>query len=496
MVTRDRRPARPGTQGARRTPRITAETPYGTCSERLTAFGGLLALVKFLDLLDFERAFARHYVVPRRAPKLGDYRMILGVLLLLFIGFQRLGHFAYIRADAMVCGVLRVRLLPAVTTFWRYLRSLSIVQSAALLRLNAALRPTVWALCAYRPTQVTVNLDTTVSTVYGAIEGARKGHNPTHRGKRGLRPVLCFLAETREYLCGTQRRGESLTLREVARQLRQVRRLLPAHVTGIRVHGDGEFCGWESVAACQAEGFTFTFGNKRCAPAFPDAGWYRHAGTEYNETMYQPQGWATPCRFVAMRIPKAQLGDRQLPLLEGDAYAYRVFVTNVPARPPAVIAAYDQRADAENLIGEAQREGLLAIPSKRFQSHHAFFQLVMLAYNLWRWMKLLAGHAERHAQRGTPVPERQRIPLPDHTLRIARLKLLFVAAKIRFHSNRDEVLYSLHEQRAAGLTRFLGYLDHRRQRRSRSQPCKNFLARSWSSHAPLLPRQRLTPGLA
>ena len=64
------------------------------CSERLTAFGGLLALVKFLDLLQFEVAFAQHYVLPTRVPQLGDHRMMLGLLLLLFIGFQRLGHFA------------------------------------------------------------------------------------------------------------------------------------------------------------------------------------------------------------------------------------------------------------------------------------------------------------------------------------------------------------------------------------------------------------------
>jgi len=53
--------------------------------------------------------------------------------------------------------------------------------------------------------------------------------------------------------------------------------------------------------------------------------------------------------------------------------------------------------------------------------------------------------------------------MPDHTLRIARLKMLYVAAKIRFHGNRDEVLYSMHEQQAAGLMDFLGYLDHRRK---------------------------------
>lgn len=469
MVKRQRTAKRPGRQGASRKSegarpvRITAETPYGECSERLTAFGGLLALVKFLDLIGFEEAFAAHYVHPRREPKLGGYRMVLGILLLLFIGFQRLGHFAYVRYDPTVCGVLRVAALPAVTTFWRYLRSLSIVQSAALLRLGAALRTRVWALCAYRPTRVTVNIDTTVSTVYGAIEGARKGHNPKHRGKKGLRPVLCFLAETREYLCGTQRRGETITTREVARQIRQFRTLLPPHVQEVRVHGDGEFIGWESVNACRDEGFSFTFGNKRCAPPFPDDGWYRHETHEYNACAYQPQGWEALCRFVAMRIRQDQRGDRQLKLLDGENYVYRVFVTNVPGRPHTVIEEYDQRADVENLIGEAQREGVLAIPSKRFQTHHAFFQLVMLAYNLWRWMKLLAGHAERQAQQGQPVPEPQRIRMPDHTLRIARLKLLYVAAKICFHDNRDAVLYSIHEQRAAGLTDFLGYLDRRRK---------------------------------
>ena len=128
---------------ARRAPKrttITPDTPYGECSERLTAFGGLLALVKFLDLIGFEKAFEVHYVHPKREPKLGGYRMVLGMLMLLFIGFQRLGHFTYVRTDAMVCGILRVAVLPAVSTFWRYLTSLGIVQSASLLRLGATLR--------------------------------------------------------------------------------------------------------------------------------------------------------------------------------------------------------------------------------------------------------------------------------------------------------------------------------------------------------------------
>ena len=87
----------------------------------------------------------------------------------------------------------------------------------------------------------------------------------------------------------------------------------------------------------------------------------------------------------------------------------------------------------------------------------------MLAYNLWRWMKLLAGHAQQQAQAGQAVEDRQRIMTPDYTLRIARLKMLFVAAKIRFHGNRDELRCSIHESRAVGLIDFLNYLDQRRQ---------------------------------
>ena len=461
-----KRTARQGGRGklsdTMRHPKITPDTPHTECSERLTAFGGLLALVKFLDLIGFEELFAEHYADPKRGPKLGSYRMTLGILMLLFIGFQRLGQFAYIRTDSMVCGILRVGILPAVSTFWRYLTSLTINQSASLLKLGAALRAKVWELCGYAPRRVTVNINTTVSTVYGAIEGARKGHNTKHRGKKGLRPVLCFLAETREYLCGTQRRGETMSSEEVARQILQFRRLLPEVVREVRVHGDGECIGWERIKACLDKGFLFTFGNKRCAPPFPKKGWCRHGEHEYNECVYQPQGWEQPCRFVVMRIHKDHRGDRQLRLLEH--YAYRVFATNEKARPHRVIEAYDQRADVENLIiGEAQREGVLAIPSKHFQAHHAFFQIVMLAYNLWRWMKLLAGHDEQQTLHGQEVPEAQRITMPDHTIRIARLKMLFVAAKIRFHGNRDEVCYSVHEQRAAGLRDFLDYLDVRRK---------------------------------
>lgn len=53
--------------------KIKASTAYGTCTERLSPFGGLLALIKFLDLMKFEEIFDHTYRVPTRRPKLGHY---------------------------------------------------------------------------------------------------------------------------------------------------------------------------------------------------------------------------------------------------------------------------------------------------------------------------------------------------------------------------------------------------------------------------------------
>lgn len=443
---------------------ISPNTPYGVCREKLSSFGGLLALVKFLDLIKFQDIFEDKYAKPKRKTKLGNYRMVLGLLIMLFIGFVRIGHIEHLRNDPMVTGVLKVPRLPAVSTFWRYLISLGIFQSQALLRITAAIRIRVWKLVGYQPKKIRVDIDTTVSTIYGDIQGARKGHNTKHRGKKGLRPVWCFINETREYLTGKQRRGETITGQEVAKLIRGFRKLLPACVKQVLVSGDGEFISWTSVSACLEEDFMFIFGNKRCTPPFPEDRWYSRGKFDYNECEYQPAGWEKPCRFVVMRIPKDQKQDRQLKLFEEDNYMYRVFVTNLQKKPHNVIADYDKRADVENSIGEAQREGILAIPSKRFQSNHAFFQIVMLAYNLWRWMKLAAGRQLRQSQNKSAVRQEvtDKVEVETQTIRLTRLKLLYISAKLTFHNNRDQVYYSIHDNRASTLIDFLDYLDKRR----------------------------------
>ena len=445
--------------------KINASTPYETCSERLSPFGGLLALIKFFDLVGFREIFHFTYQAPSRQPKLGHYSMTVGVLMLLFIGFNRIWHFVYIRLDAMLCGFFNLERLPAASTWWRYVDSLGINQARSILKLAGTLRERVWQLCGLCYARVRINIDTTVKTVYGHQQGARKGHNTKHRGKLGLRPILAFMEETREYLYGKLRKGTTVSGEEAAKFIADIKSHLPGCVQEVLLRADGEFLSWHSVKAAIDAGFDFIIANRGCNPVFDATGWYRpwkRKAVEFNSCLYQPGGWGHPCLFVAMRTPKEQKRPSKQPqqcmLFEDDNYTYRIFCTNLAGKAHRIIVEYDKRADVENLVGEAKREGLDMIPSAKFRSNYAFFQIVMLAYNIWRYMKLLA-HRELSAdcQKSGIMKG-----IADNTVRIARLKLLFIAAKLVTAGNRDKVKYSLHDARTPEMLCFLQFLDKRR----------------------------------
>ena len=152
---------------AKRARKINASTDFETCTEQLSPFGGLLGLIKFFDLIEFEEVFNNKYIEPTRKAKLGNYRMVVGILMLLFIGFNRLWHFTYIRLDAMVCGYFKLEILPAASTFWRYVDSLGINQATALLNIMRVLRERFWLICGLRYKQIHISTDTTVETAYG-----------------------------------------------------------------------------------------------------------------------------------------------------------------------------------------------------------------------------------------------------------------------------------------------------------------------------------------
>jgi hypothetical protein len=107
-------------------------------------------------------------------------------------------------------------------------------------------------------------------------------------------------------------------------------------------------------------------------------------------------------------------------------------VTDLPDAIDLLVWVYNQRAAAENLIQEANNDaGLAAHPSEQWAANCVHFQLAMLAYNLNCWLLLFNREEKLKAD-----------DLKHTTLVTARLRFLFVAAKIWRHAGRVGISYS------------------------------------------------------
>jgi hypothetical protein len=437
---------KPATQGVRdvipEPNKISASTPYDFRGKNLTPYGGLLPVATMLEKLGFQALVEEGLTVKRVTRVMSWYQFILGIVLGIYVGFSRLNQLRFIARDPLLTGILKVGELPPQSTLWRFLAALHLNVAVQILRVQQQMRERVWAAGNVRLTEATLDTDTTVHTLYGKQMGGRKSYNPKNRGKKSYQPILTFLAETREYVAGGLRNGDRPTGKEVAEHLRQAFRALPACVQRILARADSGFYCWEAVAAYVERGCQFVVVARKTARllhALRAAEWKSSPKTDADaqcEFTYQPDGWGKAFRFVALRYEQPpKPGDvEQYQLFATSQYTYRVFVTNMPEPVHVVAAFYNGRAAAENLIKEANNDaGLAAHPSGRFDMNRNYFQMVMLAYNLNCWLMLFNREEQEKAA-----------TLRHTTLATARLRFLFVAAKIWSHAGRTGVSYSDH----------------------------------------------------
>jgi hypothetical protein len=445
-------PVKQGSGGKHREPnRIGASTPFDFSGKNLTPYGGLLPVATMLEKLGFQSLMEETVTVKRLTKVMSGYQFLLAMVLGLYIGFSRLNQLRFIAQDPILTGVLKIVHLPPQSTLWRFLAALHGSAAQQILSVQGQARRRVWEAANVKMSTATLDTDTTVHTLYGNQMGARKSYNPKNKGKKSYQPILTFLAETREYVAGELRNGDRPTGKQIARHLHSAFQSLPPCVEKIFARADSGFYCWEAVQAYQQAGCQFIVvarKTSRLVEELQRASWKPSPKTDADaqcEFRYQPEGWGEAFRFVALRYEKepeeVEAGEaEQYQLFATRGYTYRVFVTNLEDPVELAVWFYNQRAGAENLIKEANNDaGLAAHPSARFDVNGIHFQLAMLAYNLNCWLMLF--NREEGTDSGT---------LRHTTLATARLRFLFVAAKVWRHAGRTGVSYSDHYQ-ARGL---------------------------------------------
>src|SRR6266550_2604013 len=439
--------------------KIGASTPYDFGGSNMTAYGGLLPIVTMLEKLQFQQLIEEHVTIKRLTTSMPGFRFVLAMVLALYV-----------------------------------------MVAQQLLEVGRHLRQRVWEAAHVGLQEVTLDTDTTVHTVYGRQMGARKGYNPAHKGKKSFQPILTFLAETREYVGGELRKGDRPTGKQIARHLKSVFAALPPSVERVYARADSGFYCWQAVEAYEERKCGFVLSAQkttRLVEQLQAARWTGSPRTDAEgqcEFRYQPEGWGRPCRFVALRYQKkAQVKQNNEPdqyqLFHTPEYTYRVFVTNLDAAIDVVVGFYRQRAGAENLIKEANNDaGLAAHPSARWAMNCVHFQLAMLAYNLNCWLMLFNREEQAKAE-----------DLHHTTLATARLRFLFLAAKIVRHAGTVLVRYSDHYAEQGMMSRLMNRLrsivpsgNGLQVKIEISGDC-HYRARIWAGLIPRLPARKQSP---
>jgi hypothetical protein len=353
----------------------------------LTPYGGLLPVATMLEKLGFQSLVEKTVTVKRVTRAMRWRQFVLGMVLGIYVGFSRLNQLRFIAQDPLLTGILKVSGLPPQSTLWRFLAALHLNVAVQILSVQQQMRERVWAAANVRLPVATLDTDTTVHTLYGKQMGGRAF-------AAGLPGPARVCAADSGFYCGDAvatylERGCPFVI--VARQTSRLLEL------------------WN-----QAEGkpSPMTDANEQC------------------EFTCQPDGWGKALRYAEATQPADEVEQSQL--FATNRYTYRVFVTSLKEPVHWVVAFYNGRAGAENLIKEANNDaGLAAHPSGRFDRNRNFFQMVMLAYNLNCWLMLF--NREEQDEVAT---------LRHPTLATARLRFLFVAAKIWSHAGRTGVSYS------------------------------------------------------
>lgn len=384
---------------------------YGATT--LTHYGGVYLLHRFLSRIGFKDAVARGVRIRQRNHRYSVGQMLLALLYPMILGLERLETTRLLRHNGVFQYLTGLPCYPDATTLRRFL----LRAAPAVLGELQALHDRFLARFGSRPTAPTrliFDVDSTVLVVYGHQEQARVGHNPTKPGRPSYHPLLCFEGHTRDFWHGELRAGDAHTATGVRTLLEACFAKVPATVRSVVVRADKGFYDHKLVEWLEAKRARFVIVARLTVPIQRKLPHLRYRevrrGVEVGEFRYQPTRWRRPYRFVVVRRPKPEEPSEQLSLFRIGRYHYQVFVTNLPLQPLPLWQFYNDRAGVELVIRQLKGEYALgSIPTHHFFANEAYFQLLLLAYNLMNWFKRLALPAELQA--ATIQTLRQRILL-------------------------------------------------------------------------------------
>jgi Transposase DDE domain group 1 len=423
--------------------------------KEITAWGGMGLMKRMLDHLGFESALAAAQL-PQPGSNRG-YRpeqLITQFMLSVWCGANRFEHAEVTRHDPVLKRLFGFKRMANFKAVMRLFNKFTQGTNESVM--DSLYR---WMFGQLSINGITLDLDSTVMTRYGAQEGAARGYNPAKRGRASHHPLMAFVADTRMIANCWLRPGNSSSANNVQAFLANTRhRLGDKRVSLLRA--DSGFCDSAFLDHLDQQQLHHIIALRQNQPlqrALVNAkGWWGLQdergkpveGIELTRFAYQANTWSKPRWVVGIRQhidQRAAPKGKTLNLFADDPvigkWRFSALVTDLDLPAEAIWRLYRGRADCENRIKELKYDFAAdSFNMKYFWATEAALNTVMLAYNLMSLLRqvLLKTSAVKHSS--TSV---------QHTLQTLRYKLFAKAAYITTEGRKPILNLALAMQQRA-----------------------------------------------
>ena len=358
----------------------------------LTHYGGMFLIQWFCKKLNLKWMLQNHVRFHQRNNRYTAGELLLALLHTTIAGLGRLNSTRILQYNGSFQAIVGLKSFPNATTLRRFLLRLTPQALKQILSVHDRLRQKMLSYPQV-PSGVILDFDTTILTVYGRLEEARKGYNPYKPGRLSYHPLVCFEVHTQDCLHEKFRPGGEPTGIEKKKFIEEALAKLPSSIYRIRIRGDSKWYDREILPLLDEKKVGYAIVARVSQPIQRILGGLRYhefrKDWEAAEFKYQPHQY-TSHRFIVVRRPLPEKDDSQLTLFTLKKHAYHVIVTNLQLPPESVWRFYCDRARIELNIKELKWDYYLSkIPTKSFSANKAYFHLLLFAYNIVNWFKRL-----------------------------------------------------------------------------------------------------------
>ncbi len=362
----------------------------------LSSWGGMELMRRLLvktGILDFIKGMEN---LPTQGSNRGysPVQLICSFWVSIWCGGNRYTHLEILRHDNVLKKLFGWKQMASYKAYMRYFDKFSLATNQKVFQELYR-----WFFQQLKFDNYTLDFDSTIMTRYEEQQGAKKGYNPTKKGRNSHHPLMAFVSECRMIANLWMRSGNTGAASNFEGFLLDTLDKLKDKTVGL-IRMDSGFFNTSILDLLESKSLNYIiavrfYSTVQSAISYHKT-WLNIAkGIDITEIDYQAIDWNKPRRIIVVRQSKEdrpKATGKQLSLFEDNIelgkYRYSAYITNLTLPPKVVWDSYKGRADSENRIKELKEDfGLDSFATNNFFALEATLNFIMMAYNLMSLFK-------------------------------------------------------------------------------------------------------------